>query len=125
MNTLNSLLSGADYANFWSTLRSDDNLADLVGEVAGFDELMRVRIAATVSQSVREVQRSVLEGWLELRGEAFGKFVGDVCGWSVEGETVQVPLNKENEAKGMVVRENVKFDRELSLVQLCVLGVCC
>lgn len=89
-----------------------------MGEVAGFDELMRVRIAATVSQSVREVQRNVLEGWLELRGEAFGKFVGDVCGWKVEGETVKVPLNKENEAKGMVVRENVKFDRELSSFDL-------
>lgn len=86
-----------------------------MAEVAGFDELMRVRIAATVSQSVREVERNVLEGWLELSGDGFGKFVGDVCGWKVEGVIVKVPLNKDNEAKGLVVRENVKFDREFDV----------
>lgn len=75
---------------------------------------MRVRIAATVSQSVREIQRDVLEQWLELSGKDFDKFVGDVCGWKVEGDgVVKVPMNKENEAKSTVVRENVKFDRRL------------
>lgn len=113
LNTLNNLLSAADYTGFWNTLRSDDTYAELVSEVSGFDELMRVRIAATVSQSVREVSRTVLEGYLELSGDQFEKFVGDVCGWSVGSDgTVKVPLNKENEAKGMVVRENVKFDRK-------------
>lgn len=73
---------------------------------------MRVRIAAVVSQAVREVSRATLEGWLNLQGRGFEHFVGEVCGWKVEGEVVRVPLNKENEAKGTVVRENVKFDRE-------------
>ena len=75
---------------------------------------MRVRIAAVVSQAVREVSRTTLEGWLNLRGPTFEHFIGEVCGWTVEGEVVKVPLNKENEAKGTVVRENVKFDREFS-----------
>lgn len=119
LNTLNNLLSAADYTGFWNTLRSDDTYAELVSEVSGFDELMRVRIAATVSQSVREVSRTVLEGWLELSGDQFEKFVGDVCGWSVGSDgTVKVPLNKENEAKGMVVRENVKFDRKFDAFRL-------
>lgn len=112
LNVLNSLLSAANYTSFWSSLRRDDLYADLVAEVSGFEELMRVRIAATVSQAVREVERPILEDWLDLRGNEFQKFVGDVCGWSVEGGTVKVPMNKENEAKGTVVRENVKFDRE-------------
>ncbi len=74
---------------------------------------MRVRIAATVSQCVREVQRDVLEDWLDLRGAAFERFVGEVCGWEIGGNgMVAVPLNKDNEAKGTVVRENVKFDRK-------------
>jgi len=86
----------------------------LVAEVSGFEELMRVRIAATVSQAVREVERSILEDWLDLRGEGFEKFVGGVCGWEVgKGGMVKVPMNKENEAKGTVVRENVKFDRKV------------
>lgn len=47
---------------------------------------MRVRIAVTVGQSMREVERGVLEGWLNLRGgEEFERFVRDV--WvGVRGE---------------------------------------
>lgn len=115
LNTLNNLLSSADYAGFWSTLRSDDLYADLAADVSGFEELMRVRIAATVSQAVREIARPILEDWLELHGDSFDRFVGDVCGWAIDGSNVKVPPNKENEAKGTVVRENVKFDRKLSL----------
>ena len=112
MNDLNNLLGGADYAAFWSMLDSDDLYADLVADVSGFEELMRVRIAVTVSQAIREVDRSILESWLNLQGKEFEHFVGSVCGWNVEGSKVKVPLNKENEAKGTVVRENVKFDRK-------------
>jgi len=58
LNVLNNLLETADYSTFWATVRSDDLYADLVAEVSGFEELMRVRIAATVSQAVREVERA-------------------------------------------------------------------
>jgi len=115
LQILNNLLSSADYSAFWSTLRSDDLYADYLSEVSGFEELMRVRIAATVSQAVREVQREILEEWLELRGDAFDRFVGEVCGWEIQGAVVKVPMNKENEAKGTVIRENVKFDRKFFL----------
>ena len=118
LNVLNNLLSGADYKGFWSTLRGDDLYGDLTTGVSGFEELMRVRIAATVSQAAREVQRDILEDWLELRGESFDKFVGDVCGWKVEsGGMVRVPTNKDNEAKGTIVRENVKFDQFARVVR--------
>ncbi|KAL5354147.1 T-complex protein 1 subunit eta [Pseudogymnoascus australis] len=108
---LSNLLAGASYAKFWSTLDSDDLYADLIADVNGFEELIRIRIAMTVSQAVREVERSVLESWLGLQGEALDKFVSEVCGWQVEGTVVKVPLNKENEAKGTMVRENVKIDQ--------------
>ena len=80
---------------------------------------MRIRIAVTVGQSMREVSRGVLETWLNLRGDAFEHFVGEVCGWGVDdtgakgkGAIVRIPVNKENEAKGTVVRESVHFDRK-------------
>ncbi|KAF2122455.1 armadillo-type protein [Lophiotrema nucula] len=111
LNVLNLLLAGADYSAFWNTLDSDDLYADLIADVSGFEELMRVRIAVTVSQAIREIDRSILESWLNLQGKEFEHFVGSVCGWSVEGDKIKVPLNKENEAKGTVVRENVKFDQ--------------
>lgn len=46
-----------------------------------------------------------------MQGEGFEKFINSVCGWEIEGIVVKVPLNKENEAKGTIVRENVKVDQ--------------
>ena len=118
LTALNNLLSEANYRSFWNTLDSDDLYADLVADVSGFEELMRVRIAVTVGQSCREVERAVLESWLQLKGQDFEKFISDICGWGlddareVKGGMVMIPVNKENEAKGTVVRENVQFDRE-------------
>lgn len=38
--------------------------------------------------------------------------MGEICGWGVDAEgVVSVPVNKENEAKGTVVREEVKFEQ--------------
>ena len=78
---------------------------------------MRVRIASCVGQGCREVERGVCEGWLNLSGREFEGFVTEICGWGVDdsdGTTavVRIPVNKENEAKGTVVREEVRFDRE-------------
>lgn len=111
LNVLNNLLGSASYSAFWSTLDSDDLYADLIADVAGFEELIRIRIALSVSQSVREIERSVLESWLGLTGETFDKFVGTTCGWEIDGTQVKVPLNKENEAKSTVLRENVKMEQ--------------
>jgi translation initiation factor 3 subunit K len=111
LNVLNNLLAQASYSAFWSTLDSDDLYADLIADVAGFEELIRIRIALTISQSVREIERSVLESWLGIQGEAFDKFVGGVCGWEIDGTVVKVPMNKENEAKNTIVRENVKMEQ--------------
>jgi translation initiation factor 3 subunit K len=83
-----------------------------VADVQGFEEIMRIRIAVVVSQCMQEVQRPVLEGWLNARGEKFENFVRDVCGWKLaEGGVVSVPENKDNMAQGTVVRETVKFEQ--------------
>lgn len=117
LSALNTLLECANYRGFWSTLDGDDLYADLVADVNGFEELMRVRIAVNVGQGCREVERGVLEGWLNLSGREFETFVGEICGWGVDDSegvgsaVVRVPVNKENEAKGTVVREEVRFDQ--------------
>jgi translation initiation factor 3 subunit K len=112
LTKLSNLLASASYSQFWTTLDSDDLYADLVADVAGFEELIRVRIAVQVTQSIREISRAILEGWFNLKGKEFEKFAEEVCGYKVDGKVVKVPLNKENEARGTVVRENVKFDRK-------------
>jgi translation initiation factor 3 subunit K len=91
--------------------------ADLVADVVGFEELMRVQIAVEVSKCVREIQRPVLEDWLNLTGAEFDNFMTKICGWEIDGATIKIPTNKENEAKGTVVRENVKFDQFSRLIK--------
>jgi translation initiation factor 3 subunit K len=117
LNGLNNSLSQADYTNFWQTLDSDDLYADLIADVVGFEELMRIQIAVEVGKCVREIQRSVLEDWLNIKGGELENFMSKVCGWDIDGNSVKVPLNKENEAKGTVVRENVKFDQFARLIK--------
>lgn len=112
LNVLHTLLNNAQYDQFWSSLDGDDLYADLTADVQGFEELMRIRMAVVISQSMQSVNKTLLESWLNLSDDAFENFVKNTCGWAVEGETVNIPLNKENEARGTVVRENVKFDRK-------------
>ena len=124
LTTLNTLLSEANYKGFWNTLDSDDLYADLTADVSGFEELMRVRIAVTVGQSCREVERAVLESWLQLKGSEFERFISDICGWGLDSASIRggkggmviIPVNKENEAKGTVVRETVQFDRKFRTI---------
>jgi translation initiation factor 3 subunit K len=109
---LNTLLESAQYGLFWSTLNGDDLYADLVADVAGFEELIRIRIAIEIGKAFRSIGKDVLGGWLDLRTSELEKFVKDVCGWEVEDGSIKVPTNKENEARGEVRRERVGFDRE-------------
>jgi translation initiation factor 3 subunit K len=111
LNALNNHLASGDYTAFWSAYDGDDDMADLVADISGFEDLMRLRIVVAVSQAWREIQRDVLEEWLNLEDSDFDHLM-DVVGFKSDGDLVKVPLNKENEAKGTVIRENVKFDRK-------------
>ncbi|KAJ5703501.1 hypothetical protein N7493_011890 [Penicillium malachiteum] len=111
LSQLSTLLESAQYAQFWSTLNSDDLYADLTADAAGFEELVRIRIAVEVGKAFRSVTTESLEQWLDLRsGEALEKFVTDVCGWKVDGSVVRVPTNKENEVRSEVKSERVGVD---------------
>ncbi|KAI1880464.1 hypothetical protein JX265_002085 [Neoarthrinium moseri] len=110
LRELNNQLEGAQYARFWATIDSDDLYADLIADINGFEELIRIRIATLVSHASREVDINVLAGWLGLDEGAARKFVTDNAGWKVEGDVVKVPRNAENEAKKTEVREDVNVD---------------
>ncbi|KAJ5132682.1 Eukaryotic translation initiation factor 3 subunit K [Penicillium atrosanguineum] len=111
LSQLSTLLESAQYTQFWSTLNSDDLYADLTADVAGFEELIRIRIAIEVGKAFRTVSAETLEAWLDVRSrDALEKFVADVCGWKVENGVVCVPTNKENEARSEVKSERVGVD---------------
>lgn len=111
LTRLSSLLESAQYDVFWATLDSDDLYADLVADTAGFEDLIRIRIASEVGKAFREVDLPVLSSWLDLRGEALVKFVQTACGWKVSGEKVEIPSNAENEAKSEVKGERVGVEQ--------------
>ncbi|KAK4944099.1 hypothetical protein LTR10_016432 [Elasticomyces elasticus] len=107
---LNTLLESAQYDAFWSTLESDDLYADLYADVAGFEDLVRIRIAGEVGKTFRRIDLGILSGWLNLRGDALVKFAQTACGWNVNGEDVEIPANAENVAKSEVKGERVGVD---------------
>ncbi len=77
--------------------------------MAGFEDLIRIRIAGEVGKAFREIDLEVLGSWLDLDGEALTKFATGPCGWRIEGSgnKVLVPPNAENEAKSEVKGERV------------------
>ena len=107
LTLLSTLLESAQYSAFWSTLESDDLYADLVADVAGFEDLIRIRIAGEVGKAFREIETEVLGSWVDLRGEALNKFATGPCGWTVNGTKIKIPGNSENEAKSEVKGERV------------------
>lgn len=111
LRALNSQLEGAEYARFWANIDGDDLCTDLIADIAGFEDMIRHRIALLVSQAFRELQLSHLESWLGLNADATKKFAEE-CGWAVDGEgNVKIPSNPDNEAQKAEIREDVNVDQ--------------
>lgn len=110
LRALNNQLEGAQYARFWATIESDDLYADLTTDIQGFEEMVRLRIAVLVSQAFREVQLSLMEQWLGLDEAPLKTFITEACGFKIEGDTVQIPKNPDNEAKKAEIREDVNVE---------------
>jgi translation initiation factor 3 subunit K len=112
LRALNGQLESAQYARFWATMDSDDLYADLTTDIAGFEDMVRVRIAQLVGQACREISGSVLEAWLGMDTDKMRRFVVETGGWKVDEATgnVLIPKNPDNEAKKTEIREDVNFD---------------
>ncbi|EEY16967.1 hypothetical protein D7B24_000882 [Verticillium nonalfalfae] len=110
LRSLNNWLEGAEYARFWNAVDGDDLVADLIADIAGFEDIIRQNVAVLLSQAYRQVSLSQLEAWLGLEGDAASKYVSEVCGWKVENGEVIIPSNPENEAKKAEIREDVGID---------------
>jgi translation initiation factor 3 subunit K len=112
LRALNQQLEGAQYSSFWANIDGDDLCADLIADVAGFEELIRFRIAMLISLAFREVQLTHLEAWLGLNEAATRKFVTESCGWTVGDDgNVKIPSNPDNEAKKAEIREDVNVEQ--------------
>lgn len=108
---LYTLLDSAKYTEFWTTFESDDSYADIVADVTGFEDELRLSIAKTVEISSKQITVSVFQEWCNLSENKFTKWVEDTLGWKIAGNSVIVPMNKDNETKMVVTNETVRFEQ--------------
>ncbi|KAF8533454.1 armadillo-type protein [Trichophaea hybrida] len=113
---LNELIESGGYREFWEAFEHDDMYADLVVDCAGFEESMRDAIAVQTNMIAREANKEMVQGWLNASSEDLPAAVARY-GWSVEGDLVKVPINKENEAKTTVFRESVSFGQFQNVIR--------
>lgn len=77
---------------------------------------MRDAIAVQTNMIAREAKKDMVQAWLNISAEDLPAAVTRY-GWSIEGDLVKIPINKENEAKTTVFRENVQFNRMRPLLE--------
>lgn len=114
------LLDACKFGEFWSKLDNDDSYADLVADVKGFDEDVRFGIAKTLEISSRQIAVNVLKEWLNITNDQkFKQFVENEMNWSFtkNGESVAIPLNKDNDTKPVITNETVKFEQLTRLIK--------
>ncbi|CDH54348.1 eukaryotic translation initiation factor 3subunit k [Lichtheimia corymbifera JMRC:FSU:9682] len=112
MMQLQQLLEQSRYVEFWKTFEQH---RALVKDIQGFDDAIRAVVAKVVSMSYQNISSSVLQSYLSLQGDAFEKFCQQHQ-WQVEQNVVNIPINKDNEAKTVVVRENIKFEQLTKII---------
>lgn len=108
---LYNLLDGCKFLEFWSTYERDDAHADITADVQDFENLVRMTISRAVEISSQAIQVDVFRSWLNLSDNKFSDYVTDTLKWKVEGTTVIVPLNKENEAKPATTTESIRMEQ--------------
>ncbi|KAI5855453.1 armadillo-type protein [Tricharina praecox] len=113
---LNELIESGAYREFWTAFENEDLFADLIVDCAGFEDIMRDGIALQTSMIAREVKKDIAQGWLNVNEDNLAEVVGQY-GWTLEDDVVKVPLNKENEAKTTVFRENVAFNQFQNVIR--------
>ncbi|KAF7728430.1 hypothetical protein EC973_006108 [Apophysomyces ossiformis] len=110
LTVLQQLLEQSRYAKFWETYQSNEAYKKLVASVVGFEDAIRKLIARVVAMSHQSISSSVLASYLALSGAAFQKFCEEQQ-WQEKDGVVNIPLNKDNEVKAVVVRETIKFEQ--------------
>ena len=79
---------------------------------ANLAHTFRVEFATSISATFSRVKLAQLARWLGLEAGEAASWAAEEAGWSVEGESVVVPGNGDNDVKAGVVKENIELSRE-------------
>ncbi|KAL1916324.1 uncharacterized protein VTP21DRAFT_5941 [Calcarisporiella thermophila] len=115
LTELQQLLESARYEKFWETYEGDDIYKELISEVVGFDKAVREVIVRTVQMTYQTISSQLLRSYLNLSAQDFAQF----ClarGWTESDGVVSLQLNKDNEVKTVIIRENIKFEQLTKII---------
>lgn len=117
---LYKILDACKFSEFWAKFESDDSYLDLVADVNGFEDDLRLSISNTIKISYKQIQSSVFQEWVNIPDNAkFKNWVEQTLGWNFvkDGQSVQVPLNKENDPKPIITAETVRMEQVGRLIK--------
>lgn len=112
---LQHLLEECKFVQFWKSFEGEDGalVQDLTRESVGFqDAIRRNVIAGTIRIAFQVIKADLAKKLLNIPDDAAFKEFASSQGWKFDGAAqIQIPVNKDNEAKATVLRENLKFER--------------
>ncbi|KAK3828637.1 MAG: armadillo-type protein [Benniella sp.] len=112
---LQDLLEQARYTDFWKVYESDDIYKELTAEVLGFEDAIRANIANAVAMTFQSIELQSLQAYVHLKGQALSDFI-QAQGWTETNGVVSIPVNKDNEAKTVVLAENIRFEQLIRVI---------
>jgi len=59
----------------------------------------------------QSIELQSLQAYVHLKGQALSDFI-EAQGWTEANGVVSIPVNKDNEAKTVVLAENIRFERK-------------
>ncbi|KAJ2892543.1 hypothetical protein GGI21_000238 [Coemansia aciculifera] len=111
---LRESLERAQFAKFWrdmyGTLEEEDEDASVVDGIAGFDNGLRRLILAEITATYQTIPAPSVQEMVNLDEEAVVRLARE-NGWTVREGVISLPLKTENEAKALVINENVGFEQ--------------
>ena len=76
---------------------------------------LRLLIATTIASSFSSIQTARLQKWLDFASASeVAQFVENLNGWTVQGDSVKIEGNGDNDVKAGVVKEQVELSRKWS-----------
>ncbi|KAG0246202.1 armadillo-type protein [Mortierella sp. GBAus27b] len=112
---LQDLLEQARFTDFWRVYEGDDIYKELTAEVTGFEDAIRANIANAVAMTFQSIEIKNLQAYVRLQGQALSDFI-KAQGWTEANGVVSIPINRDNEAKTVVLAENIRFEQLIRVI---------
>lgn len=123
LHQLATLLSSSRYPTFWTTLQSsefDDIRQEVLKDIVDFEDGVRKVVLHGTSGAFKSISKQRLTRYLGFKQESqVDAFLAkEAQGWTVKGDVVEIPANKDNVVKPAgVVREEVGLGELTRLLQ--------